>query len=182
MLRFCVGLLVPLAVMLAQEGPLRVIAFGAHPDDCDIRAAGTAAKFRALGAAVKFVSVTNGDAGHQSMGGGALAKRRRGEAEESGRRLGITYEVLDNHDGELLPTIAVIATQAGYLIGGLIVVETLFHYQGVGGLIYAAAKSHDFPMLEAGILTVGTIYVLSSLAADLLSVRLNPLLRFGARS
>jgi LmbE family N-acetylglucosaminyl deacetylase len=107
MLRFCVGLLVPLAVMLAQEGPLRVIAFGAHPDDCDIRAAGTAAKFRALGAAVKFVSVTNGDAGHQSMGGGALAKRRRGEAEESGRRLGITYEVLDNHDGELLPTIAV---------------------------------------------------------------------------
>jgi len=82
----------------------------------------------------------------------------------------------------LLPTIAVIATQAGYLIGGLIVVETLFHYQGVGGLIYGAAKSHDFPMLEAGILTVGTIYVFSSLAADLLSVRLNPLLRFGARS
>jgi peptide/nickel transport system permease protein len=82
----------------------------------------------------------------------------------------------------LLPTIAVIATQAGYLIGGLIVVETLFHYQGVGGLIYAAAKSHDFPMLEAGVLTVGTIYVLSSLAADLLFVRLNPLLRLGARS
>jgi peptide/nickel transport system permease protein len=82
----------------------------------------------------------------------------------------------------LLPTIAVIATQAGYLIGGLIVVETLFHYQGVGGLIYGAAKSHDFPMLEAGILTVGTIYVLSSLAADLLSVRLNPLLRFGMRT
>jgi peptide/nickel transport system permease protein len=81
----------------------------------------------------------------------------------------------------LLPTIAVIATQAGYLIGGLIVVETLFHYQGIGGLIYSAAKSHDFPMLEAGVLTVGTIYVLASLAADLLSVRLNPLLRFGAR-
>jgi peptide/nickel transport system permease protein len=82
----------------------------------------------------------------------------------------------------LLPTIAVIATQAGYLIGGLIVVETLFHYQGIGGLIYSAAKSHDFPMLEAGVLTVGTIYVLASLAADLLSARLNPLLRFGARS
>ncbi len=84
-----------------------MIAFGAHPDDCDIRAAGTAARFRAMGAAVKFVSVTNGDAGHQIEGGGALAKRRRAEAEESGKRLGITYEVLDNHDGELLPTVDV---------------------------------------------------------------------------
>src|SRR5450755_2385387 len=107
MLRLGLALLLPAAALLAQDPPLRVIAFGAHPDDCDIRAAGTAAKFRALGAAVKFVSVTNGDAGHQSMGGGALAKRRRAEAEESGRRLGITYEVLDNHDGELLPTLAV---------------------------------------------------------------------------
>jgi peptide/nickel transport system permease protein len=79
----------------------------------------------------------------------------------------------------LLPTIAVVATQAGYLIGGLVVVETLFHYQGIGGLIYAAAKSHDFPMLEAGVLTVGVIYVLSALGADLLTVRLNPRLRFG---
>ncbi len=79
----------------------------------------------------------------------------------------------------LPPTIAVVATQAGYLIGGLVVVETLFHYQGIGGLIYAAAKSHDFPMLEAGVLTVGVIYVLSGLAADLLTVRLNPRLRFG---
>ena len=56
---------------------------------------------------MKFVSVTNGDAGHQSMGGGELANRRRGEAMESARRLGITYEVLDNHDGELLPTLEV---------------------------------------------------------------------------
>ncbi len=79
----------------------------------------------------------------------------------------------------LLPTIAVVATQAGYLIGGLVVVETLFHYQGIGGLIYAAAKSHDFPMLEAGVLTVGVIYVVSGLAADLLTVRLDPRLRFG---
>jgi peptide/nickel transport system permease protein len=79
----------------------------------------------------------------------------------------------------LLPTIAVVATQAGYLIGGLVVVETLFHYQGIGGLIYAAAKSHDFPMLEAGVLTVGVIYVLAALGADLLTVRLNPRLRFG---
>ena len=107
MLRRVFLLLLPAVALLAQDGKLRVIAFGAHPDDCDIRAAGTAAKFHALGHAVKFVSVTNGDAGHQTMGGGALAKRRRAEAEESGRRLGIPYEVLDNHDGELLPTLDV---------------------------------------------------------------------------
>jgi LmbE family N-acetylglucosaminyl deacetylase len=86
---------------------LRVIAIGAHPDDCDIGAAGTAVKFTALGHKVKFLSVTNGDAGHQTMGGGALAQRRRAEAMESARRLGIEYEVLDNHDGELLPTLEV---------------------------------------------------------------------------
>lgn len=86
---------------------VRVIAFGAHPDDCDIRAGGLAAKYAAQGAKVKFVSVTNGDAGHQSQGGGVLAKRRRAEAQEAGRRIGIEYEVLDNHDGELLPTLAV---------------------------------------------------------------------------
>lgn len=95
------------ACVLAQSNPVRVIVFGAHPDDCDIRAAGTAAKFAEMGHKVKFVAVTNGDAGHQSMGGGALAKRRRAEAMESGRRLGIEYEVLDNHDGELLPTLEV---------------------------------------------------------------------------
>src|SRR5947207_10116180 len=97
------------ALLPAQdsEGKLGVIAFGAHPDDCDIRAAGTAVKFTTLGHHVKFVAVTNGDAGHQSEGGGMLAKRRRAEAMESARRTGITYEVLDNHDGELLPSIDV---------------------------------------------------------------------------
>jgi LmbE family N-acetylglucosaminyl deacetylase len=90
----------------AQE-PLRIIAFGAHPDDCDIRAGGTAAKWAALGHKVRFVAVTNGDAGHQTEGGGALAKRRRAEAEEAGRRIGIEYIVLDNHDGELLPNLEV---------------------------------------------------------------------------
>jgi LmbE family N-acetylglucosaminyl deacetylase len=97
------------AALSAQDsdGKLRVIAFGAHPDDCDIRSAGTAALFAQMGHHVKFVSVTNGDAGHQSEGGGMLAKRRRAEAIESGRRLGVTYEVLDNHDGELLPTLNV---------------------------------------------------------------------------
>ncbi len=92
----------------AADAPLRIIAFGAHPDDCDGDAGGIAALWAAKGHAVKFVSVTNGDAGHQSEGGGALAKRRRAEAQEAGRRFGIAeYEVLDNHDGELVPTLAV---------------------------------------------------------------------------
>src|SRR5919198_246889 len=86
---------------------LNVIAFGAHPDDCDQRAGGVAAKYAALGHRVRFVSVTNGDAGHQTEGGGALAARRRAEAREAGRRIGVDYVVLDNHDGELLPTLAV---------------------------------------------------------------------------
>src|SRR5437762_7577253 len=89
----------------AQNQPVRVIAFGAHPDDCDLGAGGLAAKYAAHGDKVKFVSITNGDAGHQSMGGVALAKRRRAEAIEAGRRIGIEYEVLDNHDGKLLPTL-----------------------------------------------------------------------------
>jgi peptide/nickel transport system permease protein len=80
----------------------------------------------------------------------------------------------------LLPTITVIATQTGYLIGGLVVVETLFNYQGLGNLIYKAAVAHDFPMLEAGVLTIGVVYVLATLAADLLLIALNPRLRIGA--
>lgn len=101
-------LLLCAAAALAQDGPLRVIAFGAHPDDADIRFGGVAAKFAARGDLVKFVSVTNGDAGHCQMGGGELAMRRRKEAQEAARRLGIAeYQVLDNHDGELLPTLDV---------------------------------------------------------------------------
>lgn len=84
---------------------MRVIAIGAHPDDCDVRFAGTAVRFVAAGHAVKFVSVTNGDAGHHEQGGGALARRRRAEAEEAGRRLGVRYELLDHHDGELVPSL-----------------------------------------------------------------------------
>jgi peptide/nickel transport system permease protein len=79
----------------------------------------------------------------------------------------------------LLPTITVIATQTGYLIGGLVVVETLFNYQGIGNLIYKAAQAKDFPMLEAGVLTIGVVYVLATLAADLLLIALNPRLRAG---
>jgi LmbE family N-acetylglucosaminyl deacetylase len=95
------------ASLFAQEPKIRIIAFGAHPDDCDIRASGTAALWVKSGYAVKFVSVTNGDAGHQTMHGRELAKRRLAEAKESARRQGIEYEVLDNHDGQLLPTLEV---------------------------------------------------------------------------
>jgi peptide/nickel transport system permease protein len=80
----------------------------------------------------------------------------------------------------LLPTITVIATQTGYLIGGLVVVETIFNYQGIGNLIYKAAQAKDFPMLEAGVLTIGVVYVLATLGADLLLTALNPRLRIGA--
>ena len=109
-MRLLAGLVLILAAGagMAQDGKLRVIAFGAHPDDADIRAGGVAAKFAAKGHQVKFVSVTNGDAGHCEQGGGALARRRRAEAQEAARRLGIAeYEVLDNHDGELMPTLEV---------------------------------------------------------------------------
>jgi LmbE family N-acetylglucosaminyl deacetylase len=108
MVRILAVLLIAALPLAAQDySKLRVIAFGAHPDDCDGRAGGLAAKYAAAGHLVKFVSVTNGDAGHHEQGGGALAKRRRAEALEAGRHIGIEYEVLDNHDGELLPTLEV---------------------------------------------------------------------------
>ncbi|HEX7360584.1 MAG TPA: PIG-L family deacetylase [Bryobacteraceae bacterium] len=99
--------LVASAMLLAQEDKVRVIAFGAHPDDCDLKAGGTAALFAQMGYAVRFVSVTNGDAGHQTMRGAKLAARRLGEAKQAARRLGIDYVVLNNHDGQLLPTLDV---------------------------------------------------------------------------
>jgi peptide/nickel transport system permease protein len=77
----------------------------------------------------------------------------------------------------LLPTITVIATQTGYLIGGLVVTETLFNYQGIGNLIFKAATEKDFPMLEAGVITIGVVYVIATLIADLLLTWLNPRLR-----
>lgn len=106
LLAFC--LLVPVSRLYAQDvGKIRVIMIGAHPDDCDGKGGGTAILFSKMGYAVKFVSVTNGDAGHQSMQGAALAKRRFAEAQEAGRRFGVVYDVLDNHDGQLLPTLDV---------------------------------------------------------------------------
>ena len=97
-----------LALCCAQEPNLRLIAFGAHPDDCDFRFGGTAIKFAKAGHAVKFVSITNGNAGHHEMGGGMLAMRRHKETQEAARRFGIAeYQVLDNNDGELLPSVEV---------------------------------------------------------------------------
>ena len=74
----------------------------------------------------------------------------------------------------LLPTITVIAAQTSYLLGGLVVVETLFRYQGIGSLILTAAHGKDYPMLEAGILTVGAAYILSAILADALVSVLDP--------
>ena len=93
------------------------------------------------------------------------------------RTVVIRRHVLRN---SLLPTITVIATQTGYLIGGLVVVETLFNYQGIGNLIYRAATAKDFPMLEAGVLVIGVVYMVATLLADLLNTQLNPRLRLGS--
>src|SRR5437868_5168221 len=88
-----------------DDGKLRIICFGAHPDDCELQAGGTAAMWAAKGHHVKFVSVTNGDIGHWREAGGPLARRRTAEVEQAARHLGITVQVLDIHDGELMPTL-----------------------------------------------------------------------------
>ena len=88
-----------------DDGKLRIIAFGAHPDDCELKAGGVAAKWAARGHQVKFVSVTNGDIGHWKMAGGPLAKRRTEEVQKAARILKIHTQVLDIHDGELEPTL-----------------------------------------------------------------------------
>ena len=89
----------------SQPQPLRVIAFGAHPDDAELKAAGVAALWAAAGHKVKFVAATNGDVGHFAMAGGPLAKRRKAEVLACAKLLGITTDVLDIHDGELMPTL-----------------------------------------------------------------------------
>lgn len=88
-----------------DDGKLRIICFGAHPDDAEYKSGGTAAKWVALGHHVKMVSVTNGDIGHWKEAGGALAKRRTAEAAETSKILGTASEVMDIHDGELMPTL-----------------------------------------------------------------------------
>jgi len=89
----------------AAPRPLNIIVFGAHPDDCELKAGGVALMWAAQGHHVKFVSATNGDIGHWREAGGPLARRRKAEVEKAARLLGITTEVLDIHDGELLPTL-----------------------------------------------------------------------------
>jgi len=88
-----------------DDGKLRIIIFGAHPDDAEYRGAGVAMKWARMGHHVKLVSATNGDIGHWQMAGGPLAQRRKKEVMEVGRRLGVTTEVVDIHDGEILPTL-----------------------------------------------------------------------------
>jgi LmbE family N-acetylglucosaminyl deacetylase len=89
----------------ALQSKINVVVIGAHPDDADVDVGGTAYQFAQMGHNVLFVSLTNGDAGHFNKGGGALAKIRINEAEEAGKRIGVSYKVLDNHDAELMPTL-----------------------------------------------------------------------------
>jgi LmbE family N-acetylglucosaminyl deacetylase len=91
--------------MPGNDGKLRIIAFGAHPDDCEIQAGGSGALWAKQGHHVLFVSVTNGDIGHWREAGGPLALRRKAEVEEAHRILGIQGVILDIHDGELEPTL-----------------------------------------------------------------------------
>ena len=105
-LLFIVSLLM-IAHAQNDNNKTRIIMIGAHPDDCDQDGGGTAILFAKMGYAVKFVSVTNGDAGHQVLKGTDLAKRRLAEAQEAGNRFGVSYDVLDNHDGQLMPSLEV---------------------------------------------------------------------------
>ncbi len=87
------------------DRPLRIIAFGAHPDDPEFQIGGCAIRWAKLGHKVKLVACTNGDIGHWGMAGGELAQRRLAEVQEAALRMGTEVEVLDIHDGELLPTL-----------------------------------------------------------------------------
>lgn len=96
---------IPGIKMPPADGKLRVIAFGAHPDDCELQVGGTAARWAKLGHHVLFVSTTNGDIGHWREAGGPLALRRKAEVNKAHEMLGIQGVILDNHDGELEPTL-----------------------------------------------------------------------------
>jgi len=93
------------------------------------------------------------------------------------RKTVIRRHVLRN---ALMPTIAVIATQVGYLVGGLVAIEYLFNYQGIGLMVLQAAQQKDFTLLTAGVLIVGTVYLVFTLVADILFALLNPRIRFQA--
>jgi peptide/nickel transport system permease protein len=91
------------------------------------------------------------------------------------RRTVVLRHVLRN---SLLPTIAVVATQTGFMIGGLVVIETLFNYPGMGRLIFTAARQKDFPLLESAVLIVGIVYLTATLVADIAYSLLNPRIRY----
>jgi N-acetylglucosamine malate deacetylase 1 len=106
----CIGLSilagsVPGQALEKNDGKLNIICFGAHPDDAEYKSGGVAALWAKAGHRVKLVSVTNGDIGHWAQAGGPLAKRRAAESALVAKRLGVTSEVLDIHDGELEPTL-----------------------------------------------------------------------------
>src|SRR5262245_2218555 len=103
--RLAIAAAITLGAASAHAQPLRIITFGAHPDDCELDAAGVGAKWAALGHKFKCVALTNGDIGHATIAGGPLALRRRAEAQAAAKILGIETEVLDNHDGELMVTL-----------------------------------------------------------------------------
>jgi peptide/nickel transport system permease protein len=93
------------------------------------------------------------------------------------QRTVIVRHVLRN---SLLPTIAVVATQAGYLMGGLVIIEVIFNYQGIGLTLARAAQQKDIPVLQSGVLLVGIVYLVATLIADILYSVLNPRVRLGA--
>ena len=110
MKRILIILLCPIFLTAFSEAAqpnrvLRIIAFGAHPDDAEFQLGGCAIKWAQLGHKVKLVSVTNGDIGHWKMAGGPLAKRRTAESKEAAKRMGLQSLVLDIHDGEITPTL-----------------------------------------------------------------------------
>src|SRR4051812_14913883 len=100
---FALFLTQALAAQLPTARPLRIIAMGAHPDDAELKFAATAAMFAAQGAKVKLVALTNGDVGHFAQAGGPLAQRRKAEVETCHAKLGVENDVLDIHEGELMP-------------------------------------------------------------------------------
>ncbi|HTD88745.1 MAG TPA: PIG-L family deacetylase [Candidatus Binatia bacterium] len=103
MFKYLLIALIPFCATAAE--PLRIICFGAHPDDCELQVGGTAALWASKGHKVKLVSLTNGDIGHWKQAGGPLARRRYDEGQNAARNLGVTTEVMDIHDGELMPTV-----------------------------------------------------------------------------
>ena len=144
----------------SDDGKLRIICFGAHPDDAEYKSGGTAALWAQLGHHVKLVSVTNGDIGHWSMAGGPLARRRTAESGEVAKRLGVESEVLDIHDGELMPTLEnrrKITQQIREWNADIVIAHRPWDYHPdhryVGVLVQDAAYMVTVPFLGDGIFT-----------------------------